>query len=596
VSDELADIQQRYERLRRLYEVSHVIHSTLEPQEALDLILEQAVQLTGATSGSVVLVNPHTGFLEIQATRGLPPAGRQLQLRVGEGITGWVARTGQPARVGDVRQDPRYIMASDQVRSELAVPLRVGDEVRGLLNVDSERTDAFSAGDQSLLEELAVHAARVIMHTWQYEQYRLKARLFESLVAVSQAINSTLNVDEVLAAITQQACQLMGAKLSSVLLIDEAGEWLDLRASHGAGPDYINKPRLSVADSLVGAVVRRKKVQQVENVRVSQRFLHVEIAEREGLVALLSVPLLSGNRCIGVLNVYSGQPHVFSNEEIHILTALAGLSAIALENARLYERVVGLEEALRQNEKFSSLGLLAAEVAHEIRNPLTVMKMLFHSLDLQFPAVDPRATDARMIGEKMEHLNRIVEQILGFARTAEPQFGPVDLRKTLDELGLLARHKLRQHNVLLEVAAEPELPAVRGDAAQLGQVCLNLVLNAVEAMPHGGALNITLRRLPRDFTRPPAQVVLEFADTGEGMSAEQCRRAFTPLLSTTRAKGTGLGLALVGRIIDAHQGKITVKSQPGRGTAFHVILPAYSLNETEAPGVQSPVPTPAKPT
>ena len=114
-------------------------------------------------------------------------------------------------------------------------------------------------------------------------------------------------------------------------------------------------------------------------------------------------------QAIGTLSVYTGQPYNFSNEEIRILCALAELSAIAIEKARLYERVVDVEEQLRQNEKLSALGLLAAEVAHEIRNPLTVMKMLYHSLDLKFPDGDPRAKDARII----ERENRAPEQNRG---------------------------------------------------------------------------------------------------------------------------------------------------------------------------------------
>jgi len=578
VHDASDDWRRRFERLQQLYHVSQVLHSTLEPQRALELIVEQAVQLTGATSGSLVLLNPHTGFLEIEASHGLPPEAQKLKLRAGEGITGWVVRTGQPALVGDVRKDPRYIMARPGVRSELAVPLQVGEEIRGLLNVDSDKLNAFTAEDQSLLEELSAQAALVIRQTWQYEQHRLKARLFESLVAVSQIINSTVNLDEALAAITQQACQLMQARLSSLLLLDDSGRWLDLRAAHGAGPDYINKPRLAVEDSLVGSVVRRRKVLQVENVQISQRYQHVEVAAREGLVSLLSAPLLFDQRCIGVLNVYTGRPHVFSNEEIRILNALAGLSAVAIEKARLYERVVDLEEALRQAEKFSALGLLAGEVAHEIRNPLTVMKMLFHSLNLHFPLIDPRNTDVRIIADKMEQLDRTVERVLSFARTAEPQFGPVHLQHVLGELELLVRHKLRQQNILWKLSLEPALPAVWGDATQLGQALLNLVLNAVQAMPQGGELRISARRLPRDPTRPATHVVLEVADTGEGMSPEQCRRAFTPLLSTTRTKGTGLGLVLVGRIIEAHHGRIQVTSRPKAGTRFRITLPVENQN------------------
>src|ERR1043165_7434686 len=121
VSDELAELREDYARLNLLYQVSNVIHSTLDAQEALQLILGEAVRLMRASSGSAVLINPTNGFLEIQASQGLPANAAQLKLRVGEGITGWVARMGKPARVGNVKTDPRYVMVERNVCSELAV-------------------------------------------------------------------------------------------------------------------------------------------------------------------------------------------------------------------------------------------------------------------------------------------------------------------------------------------------------------------------------------------------------------------------------------------------------------------------------------------
>ncbi|MGD0348996.1 MAG: GAF domain-containing protein [Verrucomicrobiota bacterium] len=574
MSDELSKLVLRYEQLNLLYQVSNVIHSTLEPQAALQLIVSEAVRLMRGSSGSVVLINPTTSFLEIHASQNLPKAAARLKLRVGEGITGWVARTGKPARVGDVTQDPRYVAARRGIRSELAVPLEVNGEVRGVLNVDSDRTNAFSADDQELLQELAVQAAKVIYNTWLFEQLRLKAGLFESLASVSRTINSTLNLDEALRVITREACLLMRARMCSLMMLDETREWLNLRASYGAGEAYLNKPRLSVGDSLLGVVVRRKKPLQVENVQTSSRYQNVEVARREGLVSLLSVPLLFAGQATGTLNIYTDRPYQFSNEEIRILSALAELSGIAIEKARLYERTVDVEEQLRQNEKLSALGLLAAEVAHEIRNPLTVMKLLYHSLDLKFPAGDPRAKDAQLIDAKIEHLNRIVEQILAFARTTEPQLKPVNLNELIDELGLLVRHKLANQNVEFVRNLQPDLPPVPGDAPQLEQAFLNLILNAAEAMPGGGRLTIRSRavRSPRARTRP-TYVTVEFKDTGKGMSEELQVRAFTAFLNTTKTKGTGLGLAIVGRIIETHHGSIRIKSRPGRGTSITVFLP-----------------------
>ena len=575
MSDELTELKARYDRLNLLYQAGNAIHSTLDPQEALKLILNQAVRQMRASSGSVVLINPTTGFLDILAAEGLPADATELKLLVGEGITGWVARTGKPARVGDVAKDPRYVMLRKEVCSELAVPLEVGEEVRGVLNVDSDRAEAFSSEDQELLMALARQAARVIHNTWLYEQVRLKARLFESLASVSRTINSTLNLDDALSIITREACVLMRAKVCSLMLLDESREWLDLRASFGAGEAYVTRPRLSLEESLLGIVVRRKKPLQVKDVQVSSRYESVEVARREGLVALLSVPLLYGGKAIGTLSVYTGQPYSFSNEEIHILSALAELSAIAIQKAQLYERVVDVEEQLRQNEKLSALGLLAAEVAHEIRNPLTVLKMLYHSLDLKFPTGDPRAKDARIIDEKLAQLNRIVEQILDFTRTTEPQLAPVNLNELIEELGLLVRHKLKHQNIRLTRNLEADLPAVTGAATQLEQAFLNLILNAAEAMPKGGELTIRTRRvrLPRGGMGP-AHVAVEFQDTGQGMSEEQRRRAFTSVLSTTKAKGTGLGLAIVARIVEAHRGKLKIRSRLGHGTTVTVFLRA----------------------
>ncbi len=571
MKEQLEKLRVSHERLRLLYQVSNVIHSTLDSQEALQLIVSEAVRVMRASSGSLVLINPTTNFLEIHAAQNLSSAARKLKLRVGEGVTGWVAQNGRPVRVGDVTQDKRYVSVRRDVRSELAVPLEVQGEVRGVINVDSDRVDAFSAEDQELLQELAIQAAKVIHHTWLYEQLRLKVMLFESLASVSRTINSTLNLDEALRAITREACELMRARMCSLMLIDESREWLDLRASYGAGDAYINKPRLGADESLIGVVVRRKKPLQVANVQTDTRYQNVELARRENLVSLLSVPLIFAGQCIGALSVYTARPYSFSNEEIKILSALAELSAIAIEKARLYERVVDVEEQLRQNEKLSALGLLAAEVAHEIRNPLTVMKLLYHSLDLKFEAKDPRAKDAQIIESKIEHLNKIVEQILDFARTTEPKFAPVNLNDLVDELGLLVRHKLANQGIKLVRDLQADLPLVPGDAPQLEQAFLNLILNAAEAMAGGGTLTVRSRDL--GGAEGYRQVAVEFKDTGSGMTREQQQRAFKTVLATTKAKGTGLGLAIVGRIIETHHGEIRIRSRVGRGTTIRIALP-----------------------
>lgn len=570
---DFATLKTQYDKLALLYQVSQTIHSTLDLEAALKLIVSEAVKAVRATSGSVVLINPNKGLLEIHASIGLPPDAPNVKLRVGEGITGTVARTGKSMLVNDTQNNLLYVSIRPDVCSELAVPLEVEGEIRGVLNVDSNQQDAFTDADQELLQELARQAAGVIRNTWLHEQFRQKARLFEALTAVSRTINSAISLDDALNAITREACQLMHAKMCSLMLLDESREWLDLRASHGAGEQYLAKPRLSVSESFVGVVVRRRRPSQLEDVVGSGRYQHASLAAQEGLVSLLSVPLLFNKRAIGALNVYTGMRYNFSDEEVRILSIFAELSAIAIEKARLYERVVDMEELLRHNEKLSALGLLAAEVAHEIRNPLTVMKMLYHSLDLKFPESDPRSTDAQIVGEKIDHLNRIVEQVLALSRNAEPQFAPVDLNRALQELNLLLRHKLKNQGIEASSQFHPDLPLVAGDVTQLEQVFLNLSLNAVEAMPDGGRLSIVTRTKQSPEEDGKQWVEIEFADTGRGMTPEEQSGAFKSLLKTSKQKGTGIGLAIVGRIIEAHRGRIELNSARGQGTTICIQLP-----------------------
>jgi signal transduction histidine kinase len=556
----------RLHRYRVLARVSNVINSSLEARTVLRLVLREAARVMRASSGSIVFIDPHTQLLEIAVATGLSRKAQQLKLPIGHGVTGWVAKTGKPLRVSDVTADPRYVSVRRGIRSELAVPLTVEGALIGVLNVDSTRSAAFSAEDEELLVALANQAARVIHHAWLYEAVALNVRKLESLFAVAQSVISSLDLRDILQRVTREACQLMSTKVCSLMLLDATRQHLELRACHGAGRAYLQRPPLSVSDSLIGVVVRRRKPVQVYNVQAHDAYRHIELARREGLVSLLSVPLSVGETVIGALNVYTGQLYRFSNQDIRILSALSNLAAITIENARLHERSVQIEEQLRRHERLSTLGLLAAEIAHEIRNPLTVMKMLFHSLDLQFAAEDPRARDAEIMAEKMEHLNRIVDQLLGVARANEPAFAPVNVNEMLEDVLLLVRHRLSQSGITLRRRFANGLPAARADRGQLEQACLNLALNAAEAMPDGGTLTVTTA------LHPSSRVLLAFQDTGIGMTGKQRDSLFEPFL-TGKPQGTGLGLAMVKRIVEAHGGRIEVDTAPGKGATFRLLLP-----------------------
>jgi signal transduction histidine kinase len=545
------------------------LRTLLHPQKALDRILAAAVRSTRADSGSFILVNPNSGLLDIEASHGLSERAKRVKLRPGEGITGWVATTGQPLRTGDVREEKRYIAINAKVRSEMAVPVEIRGQVVGLLNVDSTKVDAFSGTDEARLVDMASEAARWLELAWEVDQLRLKSRQLTNLVDTAQRIISETNFDEILEQITEQTFRLMKTRLCSVFLLSEDGTELILSACRGGTDLYRGKPNLRTEDSLLGSVVTRHKPITVVDVVRDKGYIQTDIARKERLVSMLAVPLIFAEKTIGVLAVYTQQRHRFSNDEVKILTTLGDLAAVAIEKGRLFARVVDMEEKIRASERLSALGLLAAEIAHEIRNPLTVMQMLFHALVESMALDDKSQRDAALIGEKMRQMNRILDQVLSFARSSEPIKDSVHAQQLFDDVFLLTRHKLQQQGIEVRSSVPEGLPAFRADREQIEQVLLNLILNAAEAMPKGG--NLRLTAAVEEF-EGETYLVLAVRDNGQGMSAEQIDNLFAPFL-TYKESGTGIGLAIVKKIMENHSSKVQVESKLGQGTKFKLLFP-----------------------
>jgi signal transduction histidine kinase len=545
------------------------LRTLLHPQKALDRILAAAVRSTRADSGSFILLNPNTGLLDIEASHGLSEKAKRVKLRPGEGITGWVATTGQALRSGDVRADKRYVSISSRVRSEMAVPVEIRGQIVGLLNVDSTTVDAFSATDEARLIDMASEAAKWLELAWEIDQLRLKSRQLTSLVDTAQLIISENNFEEILEQITVQTSRLMKAHLCSVFLLSDDGSELVLRACHGGNDPYQDRPNLRMEDSLLGSVVTRHKPVTVVDVRREKGYIQSDIARRERLVSMVAVPLIFADKAVGVLAIYTQQRHRFSNDEIKLLTALADLSAVAIEKGRLLARVVDMEEKLRASERLSALGLLAAEIAHEIRNPLTVMQMLFHSLMESLPLDATSQRDAALIGEKMRQMNRILDQVLSFARSSEPTKESIHAQQLFDDVFLLSRHKLQQQGIDVRSNVPETLPLLRADREQIEQVLLNLILNAADAMPDGGVLRLSAA--VEEF-EGEKHLVLAVRDNGQGMTQEQLANLFAPFL-TYKESGTGIGLAIVKKIVENHQGKVQVESKLGQGTKFTLLFP-----------------------
>lgn len=249
----------------------------------------------------------------------------------------------------------------------------------------------------------------------------------------------------------------------------------------------------------------------------------------------------------------------------------------------LQERLRQSQRVIERQEKLSSLGVLAAGIAHEIRNPLTSIRVrLFTQQALLKPGSEEHEDNVFLTGE-IVRLERIVKDFLAFARPADPQLVPIPASRPLREIAPLLQPELRTSGVTLheEYLADP---LVQADSGQLKQVIINLVRNAAEAMAGGEASLpgerrlVTLRtrmEVRRRDGRPGSVAILEVADTGPGIPAEVQKRLFDPFF-TTKASGTGLGLSIATRIVEKHGGALEYSTAPGRGTIFRIVLPTHT--------------------
>ncbi len=228
---------------------------------------------------------------------------------------------------------------------------------------------------------------------------------------------------------------------------------------------------------------------------------------------------------------------------------------------------VRLEEQMVQTEKLTSLGLLAAGVAHEVNTPLAVISNHIQMLAKQLPADDPRQVTIEKIVKQTFRASEIVNNLLNFSRTGAAEFVPLNLNSVLEETLSLVQHPFKTARVSVIQAFQKELPPVLGSTTRLQQVFLNLFMNARDAMPNGGMLEV------RTFSQN-GSVEVEVADTGLGIATEHLNRIFDPFFTTkSLGKGTGLGLSVSYGIIKEHAGKVEVRSTPGKGTSFRLEFP-----------------------
>ena len=555
--------------IHALYRISSLIGKKDNPSEIIDEILNETVRVLKVSSASIALIDAENKSLKIEASYGLDEEEAQHDMFLGEGITGWVALQGKPLLAKDVSLETRYFPLKDSVRSEMAVPLKEQDEVIGVINVDSDEVGDYNLDDLRFLTLIASEAGRVVSRVWFVNQLKTKARLLQGIINLSGKMISKLDANAVIERAAKEARKMVQCRIAAFYTFDEESQTVSPHTIVGKRGLIDYKETLSIADSSIGVAIQRKKQIEVSSLVKTEQYHMMDIIADRKLKSMLCTPVIYEDKILGVINLYTDHFHRFNNDEKNAFQTISSLAAVAIQNARLYERVFNTEDILRKNERLTTLGLLAAEIAHEIRNPLTVIKLLFDSLSLDLPSEDIHKKDLQIIDEKLGHLEEIVSKVLEFGKSNSTLKSFICINELLEGTLHLIRLKLKQQNIEVDFKHSQNSIFIHANKGQIQQSVLNLIINSSQAMPRGGKISI---RNSVENRNGKDMGCIYVKDSGTGIPEEMRDKIFDSFL-TSKVEGNGLGLSIVRRILKDHDGDVKLIDSSSEGTTFKIFVP-----------------------
>jgi two-component system NtrC family sensor kinase len=426
-------------------------------------------------------------------------------------------------------------------------------------------------------QELLARIDAVMRIRYSEQALRRRNRELAALIEINRMVTSSLDLDEVLETTIQGIREILHVEAGSLILVDEEEDKLVFRTAFSPEQGWITGRTIQRGEGIVGHVVESGEPQLINNVERAPHFSS-EVDEEAGLTsrAILCVPLKVHDRVVGAIKVINKLDGVFTEQDQELLQAMAASVAVAVENANLYSELGDFAKELErsqaqlvQAEKMAAIGRLAASVAHEINNPLQAIHNSLHLSLHEGLGDDKRLQYLGMAQGEVQRLIEIVQRMLDFYRPSRGGVVSTDVNGVMENVLALAQKRLQHGDIHVHTCLSPALPAVPMVSDQITQVFLNIMINAIEAMPSGGDL-----RLETALSEGGGWVLARFHDTGSGMSSEQIANLFEPFY-TTKSDGTGLGLAISYGIVERHGGMVQVSSQPGQGTTFVVKLPVH---------------------
>lgn len=557
-------------QINALLEISKAIASGLYLEDVLRLIVTVTANVMDSKICSLWILDEKDQKLKLKATQSISEEYlKERSLAMGEGVVGHVALHNKPMAIFDVLKEPLYkekeLAKKEGLVSMLSVPMCFKDRGIGVINCYTSYPHSFSKSEEEMLTAVANQAAICIENSGLME---------------------TLDIDEILRLVLEGVTRNIGFDRARLYLVNEKRNILECKMAVGVDEEKIKGVVLSLnpMDSIVARSIVEKKPFVIPDAGDDPRVNPV-LKEKFNLHSLVVIPLLVKEKALGAIAADHVEPGKnISTEGLESLMTFAQQAGLAIQNAFMYQELKTFSQQMEEkiqkttadlrkteaqlirSEKLAALGQLAAGIAHEIRNPLTSINILIHSLRESFPSKNSHGEDLKVIEEEIQRINEIVDQFLRFAKPASPLLEKAEVLPIFEETLQLLKPQIERRRISVQKSFR-SLPPITIDREQMKQVVLNLLLNAIQAMPKGGQLGLSAA-MPDDHQC----LQLSIQDSGVGIPPGDMDKLFDPFFSTKEG-GMGLGLSIAHRIIDQHHGKIEVESAPGKGTHFTIWLP-----------------------
>jgi signal transduction histidine kinase/DNA-binding response OmpR family regulator len=551
------ELKKKVAELNALYKAGMSLSTTENLKVLLNKIVSLSTRVIEAKSGSIMLIQKPDNLLTIEAAIGLSSnIVKHTRLELGSSIAGYVAQKGTPLIVEDIEKDCRFSHLSKKhyaTRSLLCVPLKVKDKILGVINLSDKITgSSFTQNDLKLLTTFASQAAIAIDDAEHFNQNLRKIAELEVLHEIASQLSSVESFDGVCSFIFQKIKTILPVEFALWFDWNEKANELALNLLRGCG----NNKRNLMIPLAKDDIFNPEKV----NTRI-KKSLKGDPDLSQFVDSITSFPIIAERSIHGVLSVGNRQQKSLSSEQIRLI------SIIVSQSASVYEKQKSLLNATR----LVTMGNLVSEITHDLKKPLTNIKGTLQLLKEKWFNAKDKEKYFNLVEEEIFRLDGLVKEIVSFSNPYKYEMEKADIVSVLDRALKLVKRDLAIRNIALKKEYK-EGHTVLVDRNQMMEVFLNIILNSIEAMPHGGELRVS-NGAYRDPKREVELIRVGIVDTGCGIPTENLSRIFDRYF-TTKKEGTGLGLAVVDRIVKAHGGRVSVESKPGKGTTFFVDLPA----------------------